>query len=472
MSEWVEDLSFLKEEEAEHFYVPVEGFARESAAGLTEEVIHRIADFNRDPEWLRELRLAAFEGFRQMPMPSKWSPPELEELDLDSLRYFLEPQDRTVNDWAAVRAPVRETFDRLGVVEDSRTLLGGVKAQFDSSVAFSGLQAELRRQGVVFVDSVTGLREYPELFREWFGSLVPPETNKFSALNAAVFTGGAFVYVPPGVKVGLPLKSYFRMNSAACGQFGRTLIVVDEGAELVFMEGCSAANHAASSLHASVGEIVVKPGASLQYVTFQNWSKQIFNLVQMRAIAFEEAKVKWLDCNIGGQLTMKYPATILAGKGARSEMVSIAFAATGQRQDTGGKLHHRASDTTSVISSKSISLGSGKACYRGIVEISPEARQCRNNTECDALLVHSNSAAATYPAIAVHGDTQSTQHEASVSKIGEDQIFYMRQRGIPESQAVSLSINGFVNDLVREFPLEYSAPLRQLIDLEMDGSVG
>lgn len=335
-----------------------------------------------------------------------------------------------------------------------------------------GDRARARTGLNVFVDAVTGLRDYPELFREWFGKVVPLHGNKFSALNAAVFSGGVFVYVPKGVKVGLPLKSYFRMNEAACGQFGRTLIVLDEGAELTFIEGCSAANHDASSLHASIGEIVAMPGSSLQYITFQNWSKQIFNLVQMRAIAFEDAHVKWLDCNVGGQLTMKYPTTLLAGKGARSEIVSIGFATSGQRQDTGGKMLHRANKTTSSIVSKSISLGTGRSSYRGLVDVAPEASACKNNTECDALLINSHSRTDTYPAITVRGNRNAVQHEASISKISEEQIFYMKQRGLREEEAISMSVNGFINNLVREFPMEYSMPLKRLVELEMEGSVG
>jgi len=472
MSETEEDFTFLTESAKEHFYIPARREAAAPFVGLNADIVKRISDANGDPDWLRELRLESLEVFQRLPMPEGWAPEELAQLDFDKLSYFSESEDEVAEDWSEASEPVRETFDRLGVVKESETFLGGLKAQMDSNMVYGTLQKELQEQGVVFVDSVTGLRDYPELFREWFGKVVSFHGNKFSALNTAVFSGGAFVYVPKGVKVGLPLKSYFRMNEAACGQFGRTLIVLDEGSELTFMEGCSAADHNASSLHASVGEIVALPGSSLQYVTFQNWSKRIFNLVQMRARAFEGAHMKWLDCNVGGQLTMKYPATELVGRGARSEIVSIGFASTGQRQDTGGKMIHRADKTASSIVSKSISLGKGRASYRGLVDVAPEVSGCKNNTECDALLIHTNSRTDTYPAITVKGDRNSVQHEASISKISEEQIFYMRQRGLGEDEAVSLSINGFINDLVREFPMEYSASLKRLVELEMEGSVG
>ena len=344
--------------------------------------------------------------------------------------------------------------------------------QFDSTIAFSILNRSLREQGIIFVDSVTGLRDYGSLFRKAFGSLVPYDSNKFAALNTAVFTGGAFLYIPAGVKVSLPLKSYFRMNAANCGQFGRTLIILEEDAELIFMEGCSAADHSTQSLHASVGEIFAHPRSNIQYITFQNWSHNVFNLVQMRARADTQASVKWLDCNVGGKLTMKYPSTYLTGKGANSEIVSIGIANEGQHQDTGGKMFHQASDTHSSIVSKSISLRTGRASYRGLVDFDSQTSACVNNTECDALLINTNSRTETYPSIVVSGQNNTAQHEASVSKISKEQIFYLRQRGLSQNEAVSLSVNGFINDLVREFPIEYSVPLKHLVDLKMEGSIG
>lgn len=465
------DLSFLKSEEADYFYKSAD-YAEPSGRGLSESVIERISRANRDPAWLRDLRYAAFVAFQQLPPPGDWAPALLRQLDFDALTYYSPLNESTTGDWSQVSDPVRDTFETLGLRAEEESYLGGLKAQFDSSTVFSSLNESLRDKGIVFVDSVTGLRDFPELFREAFGSLVPYDSNQFTALNTTVFSGGAFLYVPDGVKVELPLKSYFRMNAPACGQFGRTLIILGEGAELVFLEGCSASNHGVDGLHASVGEIIAHPRSKIQYITFQNWSRDTYNLVQMRALAHSGAQVKWLDCNVGGKLTMKYPSTVLSGEGARSEVISIGFATSGQHQDSGGKIHHQASDTRSSITSKSISVGKGRASYRGLVEVDSQARHCRSNTECDALLIDSSSRTDTYPAIVASGGENTVQHEASVSKISEEQIFYMRQRGLSESEAVSLSVNGFINDLVREFPIEYSAPLRRLVDLKMEGSVG
>ena len=472
--EGVEDFSFLRREEADYFYQPAR-YRDTLKRGVDTAVVDCISRAEGDPPWLRELRFAALEAFERLDMPGKWAPEELGGLDLGSLntyRPLASAGTDGTDDWESVPEEVRETLERLDLRSEQETFLGGLSAQFDSSIAFKTLDEELRKKGIVFTGSVSGLRDYPDLFREAFGSLVPYDSNKLTALNTALFSGGAFLYVPPGVKVGLPLKSYFRINEAGCGQFGRTLIILGEEAELTFMEGCSAPDHSTDSLHAAVGEVIVRRGAKLQYVTFQNWSRQVYNLVQMRSLAEEGAQVKWLDCNIGGKLTMKYPSTILHGAKARSEIISIGFATTGQRQDTGGKMLHRASDTRSSIISKSISLGEGRASYRGKIDIGSSVDGCLNHTECDALLVNADSRTDTYPAITVSGDANAVQHEASVSRISEEQIFYLRQRGLTKEQAVSLAVNGFINDLVREFPIEYSAPLRRLIDLEMEGSVG
>jgi Fe-S cluster assembly protein SufB len=465
------DFSFLKNKESDYFYKPAR-YLDSADPGLTESVIEKISQTNADPAWLRELRYAAFEKWKTLEMPGDWAPDLLSGVDFSQLNYYRPVAEAMSGDWDSLSDPIKETFEDLGVRKEQETFLGGLKAQFDNNVVFSSLNDHLAQKGIVFVDSVTGLRDYPDLFKDAFCSLIPYDSNKLSALNTAVFSGGAFLYVPPGVKVGMPLKSYFRINEAGCGQFGRTVIVVGEGAELTFMEGCSAAEHEVDSMHNSVGEIIAHKNSSIQYITFQNWSRQIYNLVQMRSIAHEGAHVRWLDCNVGGKLTMKYPSTILDGEHSRSEIISIGFATTGQYQDTGGKMLHKAPDTRSSIVSKSISIGEGRASYRGFVEVDAEAHHCMNNTECDALLINTESRTDTYPAICVSGNANAVQHEASVSRISEEQIFYMRQRGMSEDQAVSLSINGFINDLVKEFPLEYSALLRHLINLEMEGSVG
>ncbi len=327
-------------------------------------------------------------------------------------------------------------------------------------------------QGVIFMGSTEGLKEHPEIFRKWFGKVIPTGDNKFSALNSAVFSGGSFIYVPPGVKVKHPLQAYFRINSENFGQFERTLIIADEGSEVMYMEGCTAPKFETATLHSAVVELVALKGAKIQYVTVQNWSNNVFNLVTKRGLAMEDAEVKWIDCNIGSRLTMKYPGVVMKGDRARGEVISIALAGNGQHQDTGAKMIHAADNTTSNVISKSISVGTGRATYRGEVRVPKHLKGCKNNTECDALLINPTSRTDTYPAITVRGTKNAMQHEASVSKVSAEQIFYMMQRGLTEGQAMSLTVNGFVNDLVRQFPMEYSVELKRLIDLEMEGSVG
>jgi Fe-S cluster assembly protein SufB len=334
------------------------------------------------------------------------------------------------------------------------------------------MKKALGDQGVIFVGSTEGLIKYPEIFRKWFGKVIPTGDNKFSALNSAVFSGGSFIYVPPGVKVKHPLQAYFRINAENFGQFERTLIIADEGAEVMYMEGCTAPKFETSTLHSAVVELVAMKGAKIQYVTVQNWSSNVFNLVTKRGVAHEEAEIKWIDCNIGSRLTMKYPGVVLKGRKARGEVISIALANSGQHQDTGAKMIHAADETSSNIVSKSISIGKGRATYRGLVHVPKHLKGCKNNTECDALLINHESRTDTYPAITVRGTGNAVQHEASVSQVSAEQIFYMQQRGLTEGQAMSLSVNGFVNDLVRQFPMEYSVELKRLIDLEMEGSVG
>jgi Fe-S cluster assembly protein SufB len=374
--------------------------------------------------------------------------------------------------WEDVPDDVKRTFERLGIPEKERKFLAGVEAQFDSEAAYSNVKELVAEQGVIFVGSTEGLQKHPEIFRKWFGKVIPTADNKYSALNSAVFSGGSFIYVPPGVKVKHPLQAYFRINAENFGQFERTLIIADEGAEVTYMEGCTAPKFETATLHSAVVELVALKGAKIQYITVQNWSANVFNLVTKRALAMEEAEVKWIDCNIGSRLTMKYPGVILKGRKARGEVISIALANNGQHQDTGAKMVHAADETTSNIVSKSISVGTGRASYRGLVHIPHHLKGCKNNTECDALLINSGSRTDTYPAIAVRGRENSVQHEASVSKVSAEQIFYMMQRGLTEGQAMSLAVNGFVNDLVQQFPLEYSVELKRLIELEMEGSVG
>ena len=440
--------------------------------GLSEATIDYICDVKDDPDWVRAFRKKALAQFESMPLPTHWATKELEKIDFQAIRYYLSGGARPVRSWDEVPQEVKDTFERLGVPEQERRFLAGVEAQYDSESAYSNMKEELREQGVIFVNSNEGLKEYEDVFRPWFGKVIPVGDNKFSALNSAVFSGGSFIYIPKGVKLKHPLQAYFRINSENFGQFERTLIIADEGSELMYMEGCTAPKFETSTLHSAVVELVALPGAKIQYVTVQNWSSNVFNLVTKRAVAFEDAEVRWIDCNIGSGLTMKYPGVVLKGKRARGEVVSIALANSGQHQDTGAKMIHLADDTTSNIISKSISIGTGRAAYRGEVSLPKSLKGCRNNTECDALLINATSRTDTYPAITVKGNQQVTQHEASVSQVSQEMIFYLMQRGLSEAAAMSLAVNGFINDLVREFPMEYSVELKRLIELEMEGSVG
>ncbi len=444
----------------------------DAGVGLTEATIDYICDVKKDPDWIREFRKEGLKKFLAKPMPTHWATPDLNNIVFDNIRYYLSQGQQAKRSWDEVPEAMKQTFERLGIPEQERKFLAGVEAQFDSEAAYSNIQASVAEQGVIFMGSTEALHKRPDIFRKWFGKVIPSGDNKFSALNSAVFSGGSFIYVPPGVKVKHPLQAYFRINAESFGQFERTLIIADEGSELMYMEGCTAPKFETATIHSAVVELVAMPGAKIQYVTVQNWSNNVFNLVTKRGLAHEEAEIKWIDCNIGSRLTMKYPGVVMKGRKARGEVISIALAGDGQHQDTGAKMIHAADETTSNIVSKSISLGSGRATYRGMVAVPRHLKNCKNNTECDALLINSHSRTDTYPAITVRGQGNACQHEASVSQISEEQIFYMQQRGISEAAAMSLAVNGFVNDLVREFPMEYSVELKRLIDLEMEGSVG
>jgi Fe-S cluster assembly protein SufB len=444
----------------------------DAGIGLTEQTIDYIADVKGEEDWVREFRKKALKVFLDKPVPTHWASGDLANIDYDKIRYYLSTGQRPSRTWDEVPDDIKQTFERLGIPEKERAYLAGVEAQFDSEASYSNMKEELAKEGVIFVGSTEGLKEHPEIFKKWFGKVIPIGDNKFSALNSAVFSGGSFIYIPPGVKVKQPLQAYFRINAENFGQFERTLIIADEGAEVTYMEGCTAPTFETSTLHSAVVELVALKGAKIQYITVQNWSANVFNLVTKRGLAMEDAEIKWIDCNIGSRLTMKYPGVVMRGKGARGEVLSIALAHDGQHQDTGAKMIHAADNTTSNIISKSISIGEGRSTYRGVVNMPRSLKHCKNNTECDALLINTNSRTDTYPAITVRGNDSIVQHEASVSKVSAEQIFYMMQRGIPEDEAMSLSVNGFVNDLIREFPMEYSVELKRLIDLEMEGSVG
>ena len=449
-----------------------EDYAYNAGVGLTREVVEYISKVKGEDDWIRDFRLNALKTFESMEMPTHWASKKLDELDFSKIRYYLAKAEKKKKSWDEVPDDVKRTFEKLGVPEQERSFLAGVEAQFDSESAYSNMKEHLEKDGVIFVDSTEGLKKYPEIFRKYFGKIIPTCDNKFSALNSAVFSGGSFIYVPKGVHVKQPLQAYFRINAESFGQFERTLIIADEGSELMYMEGCTAPRFTTGTLHSAVVELVALKGAKIQYVTVQNWSDNVFNLVTKRGMAEEGAQIRWVDCNIGSGITMKYPAVVLKGREAKGEVISIALANNGQHQDTGAKMIHLADKTSSNVLSKSVSIGNGRASYRGLVYMPDTARDCKNNTECDALLINTNSRTDTYPAIICSGHNNSVQHEASVSKLSEEQIFYMRQRGLSENEAVSLSVNGFVNDLVQEFPMEYSVELKRLIELQMEGAVG
>ena len=449
-----------------------EDYAYNAGVGLTREVVEYISKVKGEDDWIRDFRLNALKTFESMEMPTHRASKKLDGLDFSKIRYYLAKAEKKKKSWDEVPDDVKRTFEKLGVPEQERSFLAGVEAQFDSESAYSNMKEHLEKDGVIFVDSTEGLKKYPEIFRKYFGKIIPTGDNKFSALNSAVFSGGSFIYVPKGVHVKQPLQAYFRINAESFGQFERTLIIADEGSELMYMEGCTAPRFTTGTLHSAVVELVALKGAKIQYVTVQNWSDNVFNLVTKRGMAEEGAQIRWVDCNIGSGITMKYPAVVLKGREAKGEVISIALANNGQHQDTGAKMIHLADKTSSNVLSKSVSIGNGRASYRGLVYMPDTSRDCKNNTECDALLINTNSRTDTYPAIICSGHNNSVQHEASVSKLSEEQIFYMRQRGLSENEAVSLSVNGFVNDLVQEFPMEYSVELKRLIELQMEGAVG
>jgi Fe-S cluster assembly protein SufB len=397
---------------------------------------------------------------------------DLTKLDLDEIYFYAKPADEEGKSWDDVPDTIKETFDRLGIPEAEQKFLSGVGAQYESEMVYHSIQEHLEKQGVIFVSIENGLKEYPDLFREYFGKVIPIEDNKFAALNSAVWSGGSFVYVPPGVKVDLPMQAYFRINTAELGQFERTLIIIDEGAQAHYVEGCTAPIYSTDSFHSGVIEIVVKKGGRMRYTTIQNWSTNMYNLVTQRALVHEDATMEWVDANLGSKLTMKYPSCYLLGENAHGEILSMAFAGTGQHQDTGGKVIHFAPNTSSKITSKSISKGEGRASYRGLLKVYEGSKNAKSNVVCDALLLDQNSRSDTYPYIEIDEDDVTIGHEASVSKVGEEQLFYLMSRGLSEEQAISMVVSGFIEPLVKELPMEYAVEMNRLIQLQMEGSIG
>ncbi len=441
-------------------------------AGLSEKVVRDISELKNEPEWMTEMRVKAFRHFDKRPMPTWGNMSMLEEIDFESICYYLRSSKATENDWDDVPEDIRNTFDRLGIPDAEQKWLSGVTAQYESEAVYHSIREDLEKQGVIFLDMDSGLREHEELVKKWFCSVVPYSDNKFSALNTAVWSGGSFIYVPKGVHVELPVQAYFRINAKNMGQFERTLIIADEGSSIHYVEGCTAPTYSTDSLHSAVVELVALPGAHIRYSTVQNWSANVYNLVTKRGVAHEKAKIEWVDGNIGSKLTMKYPSVILKGEGSHAEVISVAYSGSGQHQDAGAKIHHLASNTTSKILSKSISKDGGRGSYRGQVTVSRKAENCKLNVVCDALILDENSRSDTYPTMEVANPTARCEHEASVSKVSDNQLFYLMSRGHSEEEALALIVNGFFEPFTRELPMEYAVELNKLMALEMEGSIG
>ncbi len=438
--------------------------------GLDREVVEQISRMKSEPEWMLEFRLKALEHFQERPMPT-WGG-DLSKLNLDDIYYYVKPAEKEGRSWDEVPDTIKETFNRLGIPEAEQRFLAGVGAQYESEMVYHSVQEHLEEQGVIFVSIEDGLQQHEDLFREHFAKIIPYTDNKFAALNSAVWSGGSFVYVPPGITVDLPLQAYFRLNVANIGQFERTLIIVDEGAQMHYVEGCTAPTYTSDSFHSGVIEIIVKKGARCRYTTIQNWSINVYNLVTQRAMVHENATMEWVDANLGSQLTMKYPSCYLVGEGAHGEILSMAFAAKGQHQDAGGKVIHAAPHTTSKITSKSISKSNGRASFRGLLKVYKDAVGAKSKVVCDALLLDPQSRSDTYPYIEIDEDDVTIGHEASVSKIGEQQLFYLMSRGLSEEEATTMVVSGFIEPLVKELPMEYAVEMNRLIQLQMEGSIG
>jgi len=441
-----------------------------TSKGLNREVVQQISHIKGEPQWMLDFRLKALEHFQKRPMPT-WGA-DLSMLNLDEIYYYVKPTNKEGRSWDDIPSNIKETFDRLGIPEAEQRFLAGLGAQYESEMVYHNIQDHLEKQGVIFVSIEDGLRKYPDLFREYFSTVIPIEDNKFAALNSAVWSGGSFVYIPKGVKVDLPLQAYFRLNVANIGQFERSLIIADEGAQVHYVEGCTAPQYTTDSFHSGVIEIIVKKGARVRYTTIQNWSTNVYNLVTQRAIVQEEGTMEWVDSNLGSKVTMKYPSCYLVGRKAHGEILSMAFAGPGQHQDAGGKVLHFAPETTSKITSKSISKGGGRTSYRGLLKVTKEAVNSRSNVVCDALLLDPQSRSDTYPYIEIDQENVTVGHEASVSKIGEEQLFYLMSRGLSEEDATTMVVSGFIEPLVRELPMEYAIEMNRLVQLQMAGSIG
>jgi Fe-S cluster assembly protein SufB len=451
-------------------FYDAEKYVFKAKKGLSREIVEEISWMKNEPEWVRKYRLRALEIFLKKPLP-QWGG-NLNDIDFDDIYYFLRATDRPERSWDEVPSDIKRTFDRLGIPEAEKKFLAGVGAQYESEVVYHNIQESLRKQGVIFLGMDQGLAEYPDLVKKYFGTVIPAADNKFAALNSAVWSGGSFIYVPPGVHVDMPLQAYFRINARNMGQFERTLIIADEGSYVHYVEGCTAPIYSSDSLHSAVVEIIAHKSARVRYTTIQNWSTNVYNLVTKRAVAQEGATMEWVDCNLGSKLTMKYPSVYMMGKGAHGELLSVAFAGKGQHQDAGGKVVHGAPDTSSVIASKSISKDGGRTSYRGLLKVYPGAERVRSNVRCDALLLDETARSDTYPYIEVDEDNVTIGHEASVSKISEEQLFYLMSRGLSEAEASTMIVSGFIEPIVKELPMEFAVEMNRLIQLQMEGSIG
>ncbi len=446
-----------------------EKYVFKARKGLSAEVVSEISEMKNEPDWMRQFRLDALKIFESKPTPH-WGGNI--DIKFDDIYYYLKPTDGQSRSWDDVPDEIKTTFDKLGIPEAEKKFLAGVKAQYESEVVYGSLREDLGKQGVIFTDTDTAVREHSDLLRQYFATIIPPTDNKFAALNSAVWSGGSFIYVPPGVSIDFPLQAYFRINAANMGQFERTLIIVDEGAQVHYVEGCTAPMYSTESLHSAVVEVIAMPGSRVRYTTIQNWANNIYNLVTKRAVARRDATVEWIDGNLGSRLTMKYPSIYMTEPGARGEILSVAFASAGQHQDAGAKVVHCAPHTSSRITSKSISKNGGRASYRGLVRMENGAKKSKSNVVCDALILDPQSRSDTYPYIEIEEQDVSVGHEASVSRIGEEQLFYLMSRGLTEAEASMMIVSGFIEPLVKELPMEYAVEMNRLIELQMEGSVG
>ncbi len=462
--------SFLDLDYSRYNFRDPEVYVYQTPKGLNKEIVEEISHIKNEPAWMLNIRLKALEIFLKKPMPT-WGP-DLSELNFDEFIYYIKPTERQEHSWEDVPEHIKKTFDRLGIPEAERKFLAGVGAQYESEVVYHKIREDLAKQGVIFIDTDSAVREYPELLREYFGKIIPPDDNKFAALNTAVWSGGSFIYVPKGVHVDMPLQAYFRINASNVGQFERTLIIADEGSSVHYIEGCTAPIYSRASLHSAVVEIIALPHAHVRYTTIQNWSSNVYNLVTKRAVAYEGATVEWVDGNIGSKVTMKYPAVYMLGPGAKGDILSIAYAGKGQHQDTGAKVIHAAPYTTSSIVSKSVSNYGGRASYRGLVKVPKGSHDVKVSVRCDALILDDLSRSDTYPYMEIEEERVHVAHEATVGKISEDQIFYLMSRGLKEAEAMALIVLGFIEPFAKVLPMEYAIELNRLIQLEMEGAVG